>query len=58
MQTFILMFVLIVSVVILAEKKLKGGGKGGRPKGHKLKSGKGDQADNQLDKQPDKQPDK
>ena len=40
------MFILIVDA-IPDENKLKGGGKGGRPKGHKPKGG---------DKQPDKQP--
>ena len=55
MHTFILVFILIVDVIIVpGENKLKGGGKGGKPKGHQQKGGKGDK---QPNKQPDQQPD-
>ena len=52
------MFVLIVNVIIVpGENKSKRGGKGGKPKGHQPKGGKGDKSDKQPDQQPDKQPD-
>ena len=58
MHTFVLFFILIVNVIIVpGENKSKGGGKGGKPKGHQLKGGKGDKSDKQPDKQPDQQPD-
>ena len=59
MHTFILVFILIVDVIIVpGENKLKGGGKGGKPKGSQPKGGKGDKQPNkQPDKEPDQQPD-
>ena len=54
MHTFILVFILIGNVIIVpGENKSKGGGKGGKPKGHQLKGGKGDKSDKQPDQQPD-----
>ena len=48
MYIIVLLFVLTVDVTIFPDKdKSKGGGKGGKPKGHNPKGG---------DQQPDKQP--